>query len=180
MFCCQTGSYGLTFWVPTIVKGLSGYSESEIGVFTAFPYIAAALGMILVGWNSDRTGERFLHVAIPSLIGAAGFIAVGYMVVPALAMLALSVAAVGDYATRGPFWALPGKFLVGSAAAGAIALINSMGALGGAIGPSAVGWLKDHTGGFIGPMVMLSGVLVVGAGLTLHLRNSPALKGKDK
>jgi len=97
-----------------------------------------------------------------------------------LAMLALSVAAVGDYATRGPFWALPGKFLVGSAAAGAIALINSMGALGGAIGPSAVGWLKDHTGGFIGPMVMLSGVLVVGAGLTLHLRNSPALKGKDK
>jgi MFS transporter, ACS family, tartrate transporter len=180
MFCCQTGSYGLTFWVPTIVKGLSGYSESEIGVFTAIPYIAAALGMILVGWNSDRTGERFLHVAIPSLIGAAGFIAVGYVVVPALAMLALSVAAVGDYATRGPFWALPGKFLVGSAAAGAIALINSMGALGGAIGPSAVGWLKDHTGGFIGPMVMLSGVLVVGAGLTLHLRNSPALKGKDK
>ncbi len=176
MFCCQTGSYGLTFWVPTIVKGLSGYNELEVGLFSAIPYIAAALGMLLVGWSSDRTGERFLHVAIPSLVGALGFIAVGYMTAPALAMLALSVAAVGDYSTRGPFWALPGKFLVGSAAAGAIALINSMGALGGAIGPSAVGWLKDQTGGFVGPMLMLSGVLVVGAVLTMWLRRAPLLK----
>ena len=176
MFCCQTGSYGLTFWVPTIVDGLSGYSEVEVGLFSAVPYIAAALGMLLVGWNSDRTGERFLHVALPSLLGALGFIAVGYMHVPALAMLALCVAAVGDYSTRGPFWALPGKFLVGSAAAGAIALINSMGALGGAIGPSTVGWLRDQSGGFLGPMLMLSGVLVAGAILTMRLRHSPMLR----
>jgi D-galactonate transporter len=176
MFCCQTGSYGLTFWVPTIVKGLSGYNELEVGFFSAVPYIAAALGMLLVGWSSDRSGERFLHVAIPSVIGALGFIAVGYMAAPALAMIALSVAAVGDYSTRGPFWALPGKFLVGSAAAGAIALINSMGALGGALGPSAVGWLKDLTGGFLGPMLMLSGVLIVGAILTLALQRSRLLR----
>jgi sugar phosphate permease len=175
MFCCQTGSYGLTFWVPTIVKGLAGYNELEVGLFSAIPYIAAALGMLLVGWSSDRTGERFLHVAIPSVIGALGFIAVGYMAAPALAMIALSVAAVGDYSTRGPFWALPGKFLTGAAAAGAIALINSMGALGGAIGPSAVGWLKDQTGGFVGPMLMLSGVLIVGAMLTMVLRRSKLL-----
>ena len=70
MFCCQTGSYGLTFWVPTIVKGLSGYTEVEVGLFSAVPYVAAALGMLLVGWHSDRTGERFLHVAVPSLLGA--------------------------------------------------------------------------------------------------------------
>ena len=79
MFCCQTGSYGLTFWVPTIVKGLSGYTEFEVGLFSAVPYIAAALGMLLVGRSSDRSGERFLHVAMPSLFGALGFIAVGYM-----------------------------------------------------------------------------------------------------
>jgi len=113
---------------------------------------------------------------LPSLLGALGFIAVGYMHVPALAMLALCVAAVGDYSTRGPFWALPGKFLVGSAAAGAIALINSMGALGGAIGPSTVGWLRDQSGGFLGPMLMLSGVLVAGAILTMRLRHSPMLR----
>jgi MFS transporter, ACS family, tartrate transporter len=176
MFCCQTGSYGLTFWVPTIVKGLSGYSELEVGLFSAIPYLAAAAGMILVGRSSDRSGERFLHVAVPSLVGALGFIAVGYMSAPALAMLALSVAAVGDYSTRGPFWALPGKFLTGSALAGAIALINSMGALGGAVGPSTVGWLKDQSGGFIGPMLMLAGVLVVGAVLTMVLRRSALLR----
>ena len=172
MFCCQTGSYGLSFWVPSIVKSLTGYSEFAVGMFTAIPYIVAALAMLLVGRSSDRTGERFLHVAIPSLVGAAGFLAVGYMHSPMLAMLALSVAAAGDYCTRGPFWALPGKFLTGSAAAGGIALINSMGALGGAIGPPIVGKLRDFTGGFLVPMLVLSGILTAGALLTFQLRRA--------
>src|SRR5262245_36752375 len=73
MFCCQTPSYGLTLWVPTIVKGLAGYTDFEVGLFSAIPYIAAAAGMILVGRSSDRSGERFLHVAIPSVVGAIGF-----------------------------------------------------------------------------------------------------------
>jgi ACS family tartrate transporter-like MFS transporter len=132
--------------------------------------------MILVGMSSDRTGERFMHVAIPSLVGAAGFVAVGMFGTPGLAMAALAVAAVGDYSTRGPFWALPGKFLTGSALAGSIALINSMGAVGGVVGPSAVGWLKQQTGSFLGPMVMLSGVLVIGAILTLFLRRLPQFR----
>jgi MFS transporter, ACS family, tartrate transporter len=176
MFCCQTGSYGLTFWVPTIVNGLSGYSELEVGLFSAIPYIAAAAGMVLVGRSSDRSGERFMHVAVPSLAGAVGFVAVGLLSSPMLAMAALAVAAVGDYSTRGPFWALPGKFLTGSALAGAIALINSMGAVGGVVGPSAVGWLKQQTGGFSGPMLMLSGVLVAGAILTLLLKRAPQFR----
>jgi MFS transporter, ACS family, tartrate transporter len=176
MFCCQTGSYGLSFWVPSIVKSLTGYSEFAVGMFTAIPYIAAALAMVLVGMSSDRTGERFMHVAIPSLIGAAGFLAVGYMQSPLLAMAALSIAAAGDYCTRGPFWALPGKFLAGSAAAGAIALINSMGAAGGFFGPLAVGWLKDETQDFLAPMIMLSVVLVIGAVLTFVLRRAPQFR----
>jgi D-galactonate transporter len=176
MFCCQTGSYGLTFWVPSIVDGLSGYSELEVGLFSAIPYIAAALGMVLVGWTSDRSGERFFHVAVPSLIGAVGFIAVGMFTTPALAMTALAIAAVGDYCTRGPFWALPGKFLTGTALAGSIALINSMGAVGGVVGPWAVGGLKQSTGSFIAPMALLSGVLVLGAVLTLILRGSRTLR----
>jgi MFS transporter, ACS family, tartrate transporter len=176
MFCCQTGSYGLTFWVPTIVKGLSGYTNVETGFFTALPYIAAAAGMVLIGRSSDRSGERFLHVAIPTAIGALGFIATGLLHSPIPAMIALTVAAVGDYGTRGPFWAMPGKFLSGSAAAGAIGLINAMGAVGGAIGPPAVGYLKDVTGSFVGPMFLLSGILLAGSILTLVLRKSPALK----
>ena len=148
MFCCQTGSYGLTLWVPTIIKGLSGFTNLQTGFFSAIPYIAAALGMILIGRSSDRSGERILHLAIPTAIGALGFIATGMLSSPVPAMIALTVAAVGDYGTRGPFWALPGKFLAGSSAAAAIALINAMGAVGGFVGPYAVGYLKDSTGSF--------------------------------
>jgi MFS transporter, ACS family, tartrate transporter len=172
MFCCQTGSYGLTLWVPTIVKGLAGYTDFEVGLFSAVPYIAAAAGMILVGRSSDRSGERFLHVAIPSVIGALGFIATGMITAPMAAMIALSVAAVGDYSTRGPFWALPGKFLTGSAAAAGIALINAMGAVGGFVGPYAVGYLKDATGSFASPLYLLAGILFAGAVLTMFLRRS--------
>jgi D-galactonate transporter len=172
MFCCQTGSYGLTLWVPTIVKGLSGYSDFDVGLFSAIPYLAAAAGMILVGRSSDRSGERFLHVAIPSVIGALGFIATGMIVAPMAAMIALSVAAIGDYSTRGPFWALPGKFLTGSAAAAGIALINAMGAVGGFVGPYAVGYLKDLTGNFASALYLLAGILFIGAILTMVLRRS--------
>jgi ACS family tartrate transporter-like MFS transporter len=175
MFCCQTGSYGLSFWVPSIVKSLTGYSEFAVGAITTLPYIAAALAMIFVGISSDRTGERFLHIAIPSLVGAIGFISVGYMQSATLAMIALSIAAAGDYCTRGPFWALPGKFLAGTAAAGAIALINASGAAGGFLGPVAVGWLRDLTGNFLVPMAVLSGTLVAGALLTFRLRREPLL-----
>jgi ACS family tartrate transporter-like MFS transporter len=158
------------------VKGVSGYSDFGVGMFSAIPYIAAATGMILVGRSSDRSGERFLHVAIPSVIGALGFIATGMIGSPLPAMIALSVAAVGDYSTRGPFWALPGKFLTGSAAAAGIALINAMGAVGGFIGPYAVGYLKDATGSFASPLYLLAGILFAGAILTLFLRRSPTFK----
>jgi MFS transporter, ACS family, tartrate transporter len=175
MFCCQTGSYGLTLWVPTIVKGLSGYTDLEVGLFSAIPYIAAALGMVLIGRSSDRTGERFLHIAVPSAIGAIGFVATGMITAPMAAMIALSIAAVGDYSTRGPFWALPGRFLTGSSAAAGIAFINSAGAIGGFIGPYAVGYLNDTTGSFESPLYLLAGILMAGAVLTLWLRKSPTL-----
>jgi ACS family tartrate transporter-like MFS transporter len=176
MFCCQTGSYGLTLWVPTIVKGLSGFTNIEVGFISALPYIAAAAGMVLIGRSSDRSGERFMHVAIPTAIGAIGFVATALLKSPIPAMIALTVAAVGDYGTRGPFWALPGKFLVGGAAAAGIALINAMGAVGGFIGPYAVGYLKDTSGNFESGLFLLAGILMAGSLLTLLLRDSPSLK----
>jgi MFS transporter, ACS family, tartrate transporter len=175
MFCCQTGSYGLTLWVPTIVKGLSGFTNVEVGFISALPYIAAAAGMVLIGRSSDRSGERFMHVAIPTAIGAIGFVATAMLKSPIPAMIALTVAAVGDYGTRGPFWALPGKFLTGSAAAAGIALINAMGAVGGFIGPFAVGYLKDASGNFESGLFLLAGILLAGSILTLFLRKSATL-----
>jgi ACS family tartrate transporter-like MFS transporter len=177
LFACQCGSYGLTLWIPQIVKGLSGQSDLMVGLLSALPYIAAAIGMVVLGISSDRSGERFWHVALPSLLGAAGFAASAFLHTPLPALLALTVAAVGDLGSRGPFWALPPRFLTGSALAAGIALINTMGAVGGFVGPYAVGLVKDFTGSFTGGLLLLSGLLVVSAVATLALRRSAVLEG---
>ncbi len=178
LFACQCGSYGLTLWIPQIVRGLSAQSDLLVGFISALPYIAAAIGMVLLGWSSDRSGERFWHVALPSLFGAAGFAASAFLHSPVLAMLALTVAAVGDLGSRGPFWALPGRFLSGSALAGGIALINTLGSLGGFVGPYAVGLVKDATGSFTGGLLLLALMLVASAVATLWLKRAAVLAGR--
>jgi ACS family tartrate transporter-like MFS transporter len=175
LFACQTGSYGLTLWIPQIVKSLSGLGTFEVSMISALPYVAASIGMVLIGASSDRRGERLLHIAIPSAIGATGFIASAFIASPVPAMIALTIAAVGDLSTRGPFWALPTKFLTGSAAAAGIALINTMASLGGFVGPYAVGLIRELTGGFAGGLVFLAVLMLLGAGAALLLRDAAAL-----
>jgi ACS family tartrate transporter-like MFS transporter len=179
LFACQTGSYGLTLWIPQIVRGLSGLSDFTVSMISALPYVAAAIGMVAIGASSDRTGERFLHIAIPSAIGGLGFIASAYFTSPWPAMIALTVAAVGDLGTRGPFWALPTRFLTGSAAAAGIALINTMASLGGFVGPSMVGVVLDYTDSFAGGLVFLAVLLLLAAGAALALRRARVLADTD-
>ncbi len=176
LFACQCGSYGLTLWIPQIVKGISGASELQVGFISALPYVAAALAMLALGASSDRRNERFFHVALPSLLGAVGFAASALLISPVPGMIALTIAAVGDLSTRGPFWALPSRFLAGSALAAGIALINTMGSLGGFVGPYAVGYIKQRTGSFTGGLLLLAGLLVVAAVVTLALRRSALLR----
>ena len=175
MFACQCGSYGLTLWIPQIIKGLSGLSDLEVGVISAIPYIGAAIGMVVIGVSSDRTGERFLHIAVPAFFAAIGFTVSAFMVSPIPGMIALTIAAIGDLGSRGPFWSLPGRFLTSSASAAGIALINTVGALGGFVGPYAVGLVKDATGSFTGGLLMLAALLFVSAIATLWLRSAPVL-----
>jgi ACS family tartrate transporter-like MFS transporter len=175
LFACQTGSYGLTLWIPQIVQNLSGFSNLTVSFISALPYVAAAIGMIAIGTSSDRTGERFLHIAIPCAVGGLGFIASAYFTSPLPAMIALTVAAVGDLGTRGPFWALPTRFLTGSAAAAGIALINTMASLGGFVGPYAVGVVREFTGSFAGGLVFLAVLLLLAAAAALLLRGARAL-----
>jgi MFS transporter, ACS family, tartrate transporter len=179
LFCCQSGSYGLTLWIPQIVKGLSGLGNLEVSMISALPYVAASIGMVLIGASSDRSGERLKHVAIPSALAAVGFIASAYFTSPVPGMLALTVAAVGDLSTRGPFWALPTRFLTGSAAAGGIALINTLASLGGFFGPYAVGLAREITGGFAGGLAVLASMLLLASIAALTLRNAPALAPTD-
>jgi ACS family tartrate transporter-like MFS transporter len=176
LFACQCGSYGLTLWIPQIVKGISGQSDLMVGFISAIPYVAASLAMLYVGTSSDRSGERFLHVAVPSFIGAAGFAASAYLLSPVPGMIALTIAAMGDLCTRGPFWALPSRFLAGSALAAGIALINTMGSLGGFVGPNVVGWIKESTGGFTGGLLFLAALLVLAGVGTLILRRAALLR----
>jgi MFS transporter, ACS family, tartrate transporter len=176
LFACQCGSYGLTLWVPQIVKNLSGFSDLMVSFITAIPYVAATGAMLWIGFSSDRSGERFLHVAVPSFIGAAGFAASALVVSPLPAMAALTIAAMGDLSTRGPFWALPPRFLSGSALAAGIALINTFGSLGGFVGPTMVGYVRDQTGGFTGGLMFLAALLVLAGIGTLVLRRAALLR----
>jgi ACS family tartrate transporter-like MFS transporter len=176
LFCCQTGSYGLNLWIPQIVKGVSGQSDLLVGFISAIPYVAAAGAMLYCGFSSDRSGERFLHVAVPSFIGAAGFAASAFLLSPVPGMIALTIAAMGDLCTRGPFWALPSRFLSGSALAAGIALINTVGSLGGFVGPYAVGWIRNATGSFTGGLLFLSALLVIAGIGTMGLRRTALLR----
>lgn len=117
-----------------------------------------------------------MHIAVPSVFAAVGFAATAYLASPIPAMIALTVAAVGDLGTRGPFWALPTRFLAGSAAAGGIGVINTLGSLGGFVGPYAVGFIRNTTGSFAGGMLFLSGLLLAAAIMAALLRHAPTLE----
>jgi ACS family tartrate transporter-like MFS transporter len=175
LFACQAGSYGLQFWVPQIVHGMAGFTNLEIGLISAIPYAAAAIGMIAIGASSDRSGERLLHLAIPTAVAAIGFVVSAFYTTPVLGILALTVAAVGVTSTRGPFWALPTRFLTGRAAAGGIALINLFAAISGFVGPYAIGYLVKLTGSYAAGMWFLALLMALGALLCVPLRRAKVL-----
>ena len=135
-----------------------------MALISAVPYVVAAVGMVVVGARSDRTGERRWHVAVPALVGALGFAAAA-SVPPSvvLSLTALSVAALGIWGALGPFWALPTAFLRGRAAAGGVALVNAVGNIGGFVGPTLVGYAREATGSFATGLWVLAAGLVAGA-----------------
>jgi len=166
-FVLVTGLYGVGLWLPQIVKGLSGLGDVMVGIVSAAPYAAAAAGMVLVGGHSDRTGERRWHVAGPAFAGALGLALVAYLRSPVAALAALSLAALGTSSTLGPFWSMPASLLRGTGAAAGIALINSIGNLGGFAGPYLIGLVKDATGSFADGLLVLAGGLVAAGLLAL-------------
>ena len=167
-FGIVTGLYGIGLWIPQMVQAM-GFSNFETGFVVSIPYIASMLGMIVWGYSSDRLHERTWHVAIAAFVAAGGLTVAALSHRPAESVLALSVAAIGIYSALSTFWALPPAFLGGTAAAGGIALINSISNLGGFVGPYLMGWLKAHTGGYAAGMAALSFILVFSAVVVLML-----------
>ena len=169
-FSFVMGLYGVSFWLPTIIKATGVKDALQIGMLTAIPYGSAVVAMIFVSRSADRTGERRWHIAVPALLGAVGLVlSVTWGQNTVLAMTALTLATMGILTTLPLFWSLPTSFLAGAGAAAGIALINSVGNLAGFVSPFAVGWLKDMTQSTNAGMYLLSVSLVVGALLTLSV-----------
>ena len=159
--------YGMQFWLPQIVKAF-GFSNAQTGFITAVPYLFGTVAMILWARHSDAMRERVMHVGAPLLLTAVALGVCGYMDNPYVTMVALVVAAIGIFGTFAVFWTLPTAWLSGTAAAGAIALINSIGNLAGFGGPYLIGWVKETTGSTSTGLLVLA-VLPLLGGLLVFL-----------
>lgn len=174
-FTLVLGLYGIGFWMPTIIKAFSSVlSNTQVGLITMIPYIIGGIAMILWARRSDRTGERRIHTALPPFLGAVGLIGAGMTSNPYISILMMAVATVGIYSFFGPFWSLPALFLSEAAAAVGIAVINSVGNLGGFVGPYVLGMLKDATGKVTAGLIFLSVSLVASGILVLLMRKEHA------
>lgn len=157
--------YGMQFWLPQIVKAF-GFSNAQTGFETAVPYLFGSIAMVLWARHSDVKRERAMHVGAPLLLTAVALGICGYITAPLATMVVLTIAAIGVFCTFGVFWTLPTAWLSGTAAAGAIALINSIGNLAGFAGPYLIGWVKETTGStttglfVLAVLPLLAGVLV--------------------
>jgi ACS family tartrate transporter-like MFS transporter len=153
------------------VKNFSGLSNTHSTLLSALPYLSATIGMVLIARHSDRTGERRWHVALCCLAAAAGLVGGALLSTahPVASFLALCLTATGIWGLLGPFWSIPPEFLKGTACAAGVALINSLGNVGGFVGPMMVGKVKEATHGFEGGLYLLAGTLVVAALLAATL-----------
>ena len=174
----QLGIYSITYFMPTIFAGflhttaLAG--AEKVSRYGALPYLAAAILTVLIGWSSDRTGERRFHIAACLVLGAAGFAWAGYAHSLPASIMAFALAAIGYFSMMGPFWALPTRVLGGQAAAGGVAIITMIGSVGAAAGPAITGKLKDLTHTYTAGLLTIAALGIVGAGLCLVLPKAAA------
>lgn len=169
-FLWISGFWGFNYWMPQVLKAASGWSNLAVGWLAAIPMAVSLVAMIAIGHSSSKRGERRWHGAAGLFVGAAGMGFGVLMTDPWTAFFFLVLAGVGVYAPFGVWWSYPTTFLSGAAAAGAIGLINSCGNLGGFVGPSITGIIKDATGSFRGAWVYLACSLAAAGALILTFR----------
>jgi len=175
-FGCVATNYGLSFFLPQIVKAF-GLSNAQTGLVSALPYVVGTVSIVAWGRHSDARHERRLHAALPIFIAACGLTAAALTEDPLLKMICFCVAGFGIFACLGVFWALPTAFLSGAACASGIAVINSIGNLAGFAGPYVMGWVKDQTGSFTYGLLGLAGVAMIAVAVVLGLGHDVALEG---
>jgi ACS family tartrate transporter-like MFS transporter len=167
-FGTSAGLYTLGLWAPLIIRQY-GFGSFETGLIAGIPSVLAVVAMILWAKHSDRTEERTWHVVIPCVVACLGFVFVGQATTALMVILALVVVNIGISAAKAPLWAMPSMFLSGAGAAAGIAMINSVGNLGGFVGPFVIGWLKNVTGSYSAGLYVVAATLAVSAVVTLML-----------
>ena len=169
-FAMATALYIANVWMPQIVKSFSaGYSNTVVGLLVMVPNVIGLLVMLAISWNSDRLHERRWHTAIPAFVGGAACLCFGLHDSVLLSIILLSLLVIGVYGAAAPFWALPNEFLTGSSAASAIALITTIGTVGGFFGSYTVGLIQQKTASFFGGVTLAGISLVALAFLVLLL-----------
>jgi D-galactonate transporter len=178
-FTVAVGTNGIGFFLPSVIKDLyPGLREGAIGLLAAIPSLAGICGMVSIGWHSDHTGERRWHVALPAFLGAVGLALSILAPTREFTLAALALAYFGMFSMLPTFWALATYNLTGTAAAGGIALINSLANIGGFLSPFVVGWIKNETGQFTGGAWFMAATLLAGGALSLCARHHPSLEPK--
>jgi cyanate permease len=174
-FCLNAASYGVAFFLPTIVKGF-GVSNFQTGLLAALPFVFGAIGMVLLSRNSDRTLKRREHVCFAMILAAAGIAGAALVSSPVLILGLFCLSQIGVSATPPLMWPIPSTFLTGSAAAAGIAAINSIGNLSGFAGPYVMGYLRDLTGNFTAGLLVIAVVTFIGGLVALLLRADTRLE----
>jgi ACS family tartrate transporter-like MFS transporter len=170
-FCLALGMYGFQLWLPQIIKSFDNVDDSTVALLSAIPAVFQALGMVFVASHSDKKKERRLHLSMSAALAATGLMTCGFCHNPWLSLACLCLTAFGIWGTVGPFWAIPTSFLGASSAAAGIGLINSIGSLGGFVGPNVVGFIKQHHPDFIYSLAALAVSLMVAGFLALLLKS---------
>jgi ACS family tartrate transporter-like MFS transporter len=170
------GFYGYSFWAPLIIKSLTGSSDLGVGFILGAISAVTIAFMVLNSAHSDRTDERPLHVAVPLLISAAGFFGCALLSEPGLAVISLALVPIGHCAAYGPFFSMPPRFLTGAPAAAGIALVVTIANVGGFVGPTLMGAMKDRMGTHSFAFMLLAACAIVAAFLALRLRRVVVLR----
>lgn len=162
-FLLVFGMYGITMWLPQLLKSMSGGNNTLVGQLTAIPYFTAGIAMVANAWHSDKTSERRWHIAVPAIIGSVGLALSGQAFMPLWgSLVCLAVAAAGMWSTLGPFWAVPPQFLRGTYIAAGLAFINSVGNLAGFAGPKLFGKVKADGNDFLPSLLLLASFVMAG------------------
>jgi sugar phosphate permease len=169
-FSIQMGVYAINFWLPSIIKALGFASAVTIGWLSALPYLFAGVFMVVAGRSADARRERRWHLSVPMIMALLGLLlAANFSQNTVIVMVGLTLATMGALTGLPMFWPLPAAFLGSAAAAGGLALINSLGQVAGFVSPFLVGWIKDHTGSTDAALYILSSVLLLGAVLVMRV-----------